>query len=535
MSETNSHPKGLYLLFLTELWERFSYYGMRAIFTLYMINALVLSKEEASGIYGSYTGLVYLTPLLGGYIADRYWGNRRSIFWGGMIMALGQFCMFFSAVYYNNTAFSDLFAGTGFLSVTPLPRLLMILGLTFLIMGNGLFKPNISTMVGDLYSKHDRRKDSAFTIFYMGINVGATIAPLWCGFLGDTGNPEDYKWGFLSAAIGMLFGVFMFELFKNKYLMTPEGEPIGIVANSLRKSEGLGDSAEKENGNKVPERSILQMFSWGAALVLIVGFFYWLQDYSDIIGAFIYSLCFVVPAFIITDSSLTKIERQRITVVYIIAFFVIFFWAAFEQAGVSLTYFAEEQMDRSLLGWEIPTSFFQSVNAVFVVALAPIIGMLWSLLGRKGIEPSSPMKQAAGLFCLSMGYLVISFGVSGIESDHKVSMMWLIGLYFLHTLGELSLSPIGLSLVNKLSPTRFASLMMGVWFMSTATANKFAGVLSALYPEELNGVVKVKHLFGYEISNLYDFFMVFVVMSGVASVLLFCLTKYLRKLMNGIE
>ncbi len=535
MSESKGHPKGLYLLFLTEMWERFSYYGMRAIFTLYMINALVLSKEDASSIYGSYTGLVYLTPLLGGYIADRYWGNRRSIFWGGLIMSFGQLCMFFSAWYFDSTLFTDLFVGTGFLSVTPLPRLLMIMGLTFLIMGNGLFKPNISTMVGDLYTKTDRRKDSAFTIFYMGINVGATLAPLWCGFLGDTGNPEDYKWGFLSAALGMMLGVILFELLKNKYLVTPEGEPIGVLANSKRKNEDFEKKLSGGDQAIIPSRSKLQMFSWVSSLFILVGFFYWLQDYSDIIGAFIYSLCFVVPAFIITDSSLSKIERQRITVVYIIAFFVIFFWAAFEQAGVSLTYFAEEQMDRTIWGWEIPTSFFQSVNAVFVVALAPIMGMIWSLLGRKRMEPSSPMKQAAGLFFLSMGYLVISFGVSGIESDHKVSMMWLIGLYFLHTLGELSLSPIGLSLVNKLSPTRFASLLMGVWFMSTATANKFAGTLSALYPEELDGVVKVKHLFGYEIANLYDFFMVFVVMSGVASVLLFCLTKYLRKLMNGIE
>ena len=217
-TKQKGHPKGLYLLFVTEMWERFSYYGMRALFMLYMIQALLFNKELASEIYGSYTGLVYLTPLLGGYIADRYWGNRRSIVCGAVIMAIGQFLMFISACYYESI---------------NIAQPLMFIGLGALILGNGLFKPNISTMVGNLYEKNDNRKDAAFTIFYMGVNVGAMIAPLWCGLVGNTGHPEDFKWGFLSSCIGMLIGATVFQTFKNKYLRTPDGKPVGMPPVAL--------------------------------------------------------------------------------------------------------------------------------------------------------------------------------------------------------------------------------------------------------------------------------------------------------------
>jgi len=235
--------------------------------------------------------------------------------------------------------------------------------------------------------------------------------------------------------------------------------------------------------------------------------------------------------FIIADKSLTKVERLRILVIFIISFFVIFFWSAFEQAGASLTFFADEQTNRNLFGWEMPASYFQSFNAIFVVTLAPLFALLWSLLGKRGVEPSSPVKQAIGLFLLSMGYLVIAFGVRGVDSHMKVSILWLTGLYFIHTMGELCLSPIGLSIVNKLAPARFASLLMAVWFLSNAIANKFAGTLSGLYPE--NGATK--SIIGYQITTLYDFFMLFVVMSGVAAIILFGLSKWLEKLMGGIK
>jgi proton-dependent oligopeptide transporter, POT family len=459
------HPKGLYLLFVTEMWERFSYYGMRAIFSLYMLKALMFDKVLNSSIYGSYTGLVYLTPLIGGYVADRYWGNRRSILVGALLMALGQFLLFISAVFYE-----DIANGQGGLALFAFYS-----GLGFLIFGNGFFKPNISTMVGQLYPKGDNRLDSAMTIFYMGINLGAFIAPLIAGGLGDTGDPSDFKWGFLAAAIGMVISTISFELFKNKYIVDSEGNPVGMAPKKKQKTAEEIAATPKLSPSKV-----------GGLIALYLGifslFFYGLD--FDVIGSFIFSTTVIAMISVITDGSLSKVEKQRIGVIYTCALFVIFFWSAFEQAGVSLTFFAEEQTDRSLFGKTIPASWFQSVNAAFIVIFAPIIAYFWTVLDKKGKEPSSIYKQAIGLFLLALGYLFIAFGVQGIDPSMKVSMFWLVGLYWLHTMGELSLSPIGLSMVVKLSPVKFSSLLMGVWFLAMATANKFAGELSGLYPEE---------------------------------------------------
>lgn len=493
------HPRGLYLLFITEMWERFSYYGMRALFMLYMTQALLFDKEFSSEIYGSYTGLVYLTPLLGGYIADRYWGNRRSILWGALMMAVGQFLMFLSACYFH-----EVF----------LAKWLMFAGLGTLILGNGFFKPNISIMVGDLYEPGDKRKDSAFTIFYMGVNVGATIAPLWCGLVGNTGHPEDFKWGFLSACIGMLIGAAVFQFYKDKYLVTPDGKPVGNPPKqkSVQASEQI--------------RSKRLFWTMGIATVILASLF--AIGGADWIGAFIYATIITVPLSILADSSLTRQERKQICIIFILAFFVIFFWAAYEQAGASLTFFADEQTDRWIGGWEMPASYFQSFGAVFIVLLAPVFAAIWSFLGRHRLEPVSPRKQAIGLFLLSLGYLLIAFGVKGVEPGVKVSMLWLTGLYFLHTMGELCLAPIGLSLVYRLSPARFSSLLMGVWYLSTSAANKLAGLLSSYYPE--NGVVK--NFLGYEVATLYDFFMLFVAMSACAAVVLFVLSKKISKMMG---
>jgi POT family proton-dependent oligopeptide transporter len=452
------HPKGLYVLFVTEMWERFSYYGMRAIFTLYMTKALLLSKDEGSTIYGSYTGLVYLTPLIGGYVADRYWGNRKSIIVGGVLMAAGQFLMFASGTFFEQAELS---------------KLLMYAGLGLLIFGNGFFKPNISTMVGQLYPEGDKRVDSAFTIFYMGINLGAFFAPLVCGFLGDTGCPEDFRWGFLAAGTGMLLSLALFISLKNKYIVTPDGVQIGERPNEARQTSA--------DAPKAPFNVTLLLVWAGVFLGLLAAFRLGLE--FDWIGSFIFALTIAGPGYIISDPSLTRVERDRIWVIYIIAFFVIFFWAAFEQAGASLTYFAEEQTNRAVFGVTVPASYFQSINAVAIVLLAPVFVGLWGSLGRKNLEPASPFKQAIGLFLLALGYLVIAFGVKGLQPGLKVSMLWLFSLYTIHTLGELCLSPIGLSMVNKLAPVKFASLLMGVWFLSTSAANKFAGTLSALYPE----------------------------------------------------
>ncbi len=516
MSNLKGHPKGLYLIFATSTAERFSYYGMRAIFILFLTQALLFDKKAAASIYGSYTGLVYLTPLIGGYIADKYWGIRRSVFWGAVMMAVGQFLMFLSASTLDNT---------------ELAHWLMYGGLGFLILGNGCFKPTVSSLVGQLYEPGDHRLDAAYTIFYMGVNVGSFAAPLICGYLGDTGNPEDFKWGFLAAGVMTLFTVLLFETQKNKYLFSPSGEPIGIVPDAKReKKEDVETKVGADNQNANGKN---RWRNAGIAVLLTVGLlaFFCYAFPGDWVSIGIFTACIVFPVLVLLDGSLTKVERSRIFVIYIVAFFVIFFWAAYEQAGASLTLFADEQTDRSILGWEMPASWFQSFNPLFVVVLAYIMPGVWSFLNKRGMEPSSPTKQAIGLLLLSLGYLFICFGVKDAAPGVKVSMVWLTGLYFIHTMGEIALSPIGLSMVNKLSPLRFASLMMGLWYLSTATANKFAGMLSGLYPEE----GKMKSILGFQITTLYDFFMVFVVMSGVAALILFLLSKKLQKMMHGVE
>jgi proton-dependent oligopeptide transporter, POT family len=568
------HPEGLFVLFFTEMWERFSYYGMRAILTLYLTKALLMNKESASGIYGSFTGLVYLTPLIGGYIADRFWGNRKSIFLGGLLMASGQFLMFLSASNYQNADLAQIF---------------MWFGLTGLIIGNGFFKPNISTLVGKLYPEGDSRIDAAFTLFYMGINLGAFFAPIVCGAFGETDNPSDFKWGFLAACIGMLLGSFSFEFLKKKYLVTPDGEPVGVAPNK-------GTNLENKDIEEIANEALAQSkkISLATISILIGGLVAALLIFKfslkiDWIGSIIFACSIIAPITILVDPSLSKIERQRLIVVLIAAFFVIFFWAAFEQAGASLTFFADEQMNRHIgidttmgklmlcisalafilyfvlqrimnipkelkyffgliglfiIGYtvycfitgekyvmeDIPASMFNSVNAVLIVILAPLFSEIWSGLNKKGIEPPSPYKQALGLLFLSLGYMLIAIPVKDI-GPVKVSMLWLIGLYFLHTIGELCLSPIGLSLVNKLSPARFASLMMGIWFLANATANKLAGTLSGLYPE--NG--KITSFAGYQMNNIYDFFMLFIVITLIASGILFFLSRYLVKMMHGIK
>lgn len=494
------HPKGLYVLFATEMWERYNYYGMRAILVLFMTKALLFDKVFASNLYGSYTSLVYLTPLVGGYISDRFWGNKRSIIAGGLVMAIGEFVLFFCASLYK--------------SAPDISSILFYTGLGLMIAGNGFFKPNISSMVGQLYPKGDRRTDAAYTIFYMGINVGGALGPFICGLVGDTGNPADFKWSFLVAGIGMLISVIVQKIFQTKYVKSPEGNPLGEVpANS-----------PKQFSNPVYIVAGLLLFS-----VLLIGLLYIdAKVFSYLTYLLIASVLFI--AFVIfSDKSLNGIERQRIGVIFIVAFFVIFFWSAFEQAGASLTFFAEEQTQRDLGFFTVPASWFQSLNSVFVVAFAPIFAWLWLKMGKR--EPTSPFKMAIGLLLLALGYLWIAFGVKNVQPGIKVSMIWLTGMYALHTWGELSLSPIGLSLVNKLAPFKFASLLMAVWFLANAAANKLAGVLSALYPE----AGKTTSFLGYEMTNLNDFFMLFVGMAGVASLILFLLTKQLKKMMHVNE
>jgi POT family proton-dependent oligopeptide transporter len=501
------HPEGLYVLFATEFWERFSYYGMRAIFVLFMTDKLLFDKAYAANIYGSYTGLVYLTPLIGGYVADRYWGNRKSIFVGGALMAVGQFILFSCA---------SLPQGSG-AAVS-----LLWTGLGFLIFGNGFFKPNISTMVGQLYPEGDNtKKDSAYTIFYMGINAGAFLAPLVCGYLGEK---VDFKWGFFAAGVGMVISLIIFYFTKDKYVVSATGEQLGTHANKLK------DTSVSETGET--GFSSTQILILVASIAAAISIIYFVLK-VDFWGSAIYGMTLCLPFAILTDRSLTKVEKSRLTVIIIIMIFVIFFWMCFEQAGASLTFFANEQTDRRVFDWEMPASYFQSFNPIFIVLLAPIFATLWGSLGNKGIEPPAPLKQAMGLGLLSLGFLFISFGVTT-DPAIKVSIIWLTGLYFLHTVGELFLSPIGLSMVNKLTPGRFTSLMMGIWFMAIATGNKLAGTMSALYPDP-NSPNPPPVFLGITIDNMHTYFMIFVAFAGAAAIILFLLSFKLKKMMHGVK
>ncbi len=490
------HPKGLYVLFATEMWERFNYYGMRAILVLFMTKALMFDKIFASNIYGSYTGLVYLTPLVGGYVADRYWGNKRSIILGGLVMAIGEFVLFFCGSMYKSNP--------------EIAGLLFFAGLGLMIAGNGFFKPNISAMVGQLYPENDKRKDSAYTIFYMGINTGGAIGPFVCGFFGDTGNPADFKWAFLAAGIGMLLSVVVMHFFHNKYVVDQNNQVLGLTPKDA------------------PAAANKPLYMFGGLIIfslISVALIYVEANVFSYLFYLLLGSISLIALLIFSDKTLSALEKKKVSVIFVVSFFVIFFWSAFEQAGASLTFFAEEQTNRTLGSYTIPSSFFQSLNSTFVVAFAPLFAWLWLKLRK--YEPGSPAKMALGLFLLALGYLWIAFGVHNVAPGVKVSMIWLTGMYALHTCGELCLSPIGLSLVNKLAPVKFASLLMAVWFTANAFANKFAGVLSGLYPDG-----KTTYFAGYAITNLFDFFILFVAMAGTAAFVLFLIARKLKTMMD---
>ncbi|WP_162126485.1 peptide MFS transporter [Flavobacterium phycosphaerae] len=558
MSETTAktgHPKGLWVLFGTEMWERFNFYGMRAILTLFLVNSLMMKEEDASLIYGGFLGLCYLTPMLGGFISDRFFGNRNCIMLGGLMMALGQLLLFFSASIFGTNI--------------SLANTLMWSALGIIIFGNGFFKPNISSMVGSLYPKQEKSKlDTAFTIFYMGINLGAFLGQLICPIVGDVKDANGirdihaFKWGFLAASTAMLIGTAVFYFLKNKYVVTPEGRPLG----GLPKHNTADDFEEGESQKAV--------FSQKALMGAVVAFFvlgiifHYVVD-QNWIYTVIYSSGLTLAGLIVSDSSLTKVERDRIFVIYIVAFFIIFFWAAFEQAGSSLTFIADNQTDRNFFGYNMPPSMVQIFNGLFVVAFAVPFSMLWDYLRSKGKEPISPMKQAFGLALIALSYFIIAHNVKDLGNNGLLAIKWLILLYLIQTCAELCLSPIGLSLVGKLSPKRFSSLLYGVFFLSNASGYALAGTLGSILPAtgdkfnkakelgiDLQGVLdkkvtltadQVKLLAdnqisdhnpifaGFEIHNLFEFFMVFVVLTGLAAVILFALTPVLKKMMHGVR
>jgi proton-dependent oligopeptide transporter, POT family len=409
------HPPGLYLLFFTEMWERFSYYGMRAILVLYLTTTFVsgglgFSDSTAMSIYGFFTGAVYFTPMVGGYLSDRFLGRRLAITLGGITMALGNIALF---AHQSKTAF--------------------YIGLILLIVGNGFFKPNISTLVGELYAPDDRRRDGAFTIFYMGINIGAFFSPLVVGYFSDNLFKTTidgvahfgFKYGFLTASIGMIVGQIIFILFGNRFLGEIGKKPTGKVSSTTA----------NVTLNKQP---------------------------------------------------LTKLEKKRTAVIFILTAFVIFFWAGFEQAGSSLTLYTDRFVDRNLFGFTVPTAWFQSLNPLFIVILAPILSALWLKLSyTKRGDMSGPKKMGLGMVLLGLGYMVLLLAVFKTGSDQhnidvKANMMIIVLTYLMHTLGELLLSPVGLSLVSKIAPVKLASLLMGVWLAGTGVANILAGQLAAM-------------------------------------------------------
>lgn len=549
---TKGHPKGLYVLFTTEMWERFNFYGMRALLTLFLVNALAFRESEASVIYGGFLGLCYLTPMLGGFISDRFLGNRNCILLGGVTMGIGQLFLFFSGSTYDSNF--------------GLSKLAMYVALGTIIIGNGFFKPNISSMVGQLYPKGDTRLDAAFTIFYMGINVGAFLGMYICPIVGDvvlengTRVVAAFKWGFLAASMAMFLGSILFYFLKNKYIVTPEGKAVG----------GRPSLDITKGSEEVAEAAFSQASKIGAlvAFVVLVLAFRFVID-QNWIYAFIYASGLTLAGFIITDKSLSKVEKDRIIVIYILGFFVLFFWACFEQAGSSLTFIADNQTDRRLFGWNMPPSFVQNANSLFIMLFAFPFSWLWLGLQKRNLEPISPVKQSIGLLLLAVGFLIIAFQVKGLGATEKIGVIWLIVMYLFHTLGELCLSPIGLSLVSKLAPHRFSSLLMGVWFLANAAGYALAGTLGASIPptgekftaaqnagidlqgvldktitptaaqlaklQELRIPVEYPHFAGFTIHNLFEFFLLFVILPGSAAVLLFLISGKLKKMMHGIR
>jgi len=578
------HPKGLGVLFTTEMWERFNFYGMRTVLSLFLAQALMMGEERASIIYGGYLGLCYLTPMLGGYISDKYLGNRNCILLGGMTMMIGQLILFSSASIFDSNQ--------------SLATSLMWISLGAIILGNGFFKPNISSMVGQLYPKEQKNKlDSAFTIFYMGINLGATLGQFICPFVGDVkhaitgvdGKVEmvrdltAFRWGFLAAAIAMALGTMSFFFLKNKYVVTPEGKPIGGRPDINAIHEDEATHAKFSTRSRVILIvstlicfALFQYLSWDAVKMPMTssglgGYFSALASdpIKNYVYPFICAIAIGLALFILTDKSLTKVETQRILVLYIVAFFVIFFWGAFEQSGSSLTFIADQQTDTNFLGWVMPPSMVQIFNGIFIIVFALPFSAMWLWLQKRKLEPISTVKQSIGLILIGLGYLIIALRVKGLGIDEKIGIGWFIILYLLHTWGELCLSPIGLSLVAKLAPKRFASLLMGVWFIGNAAGYVLTGILGALLPPtgdklkdasklgiDLQGIldktvqpttqqlaIMAEKKFpttyptfaGFTIHNLYEFFMVFVVLCISAGILLYALTPLIKRMMHGVR
>lgn len=444
------HPRGLSTLFFTELWERFSYYGMRALLVLFMTTAaaegnpgLEFGEGRAGAIYGLYTFFVYVLALPGGWIADNLWGQRKAVFVGGCIIALGHFTMAGPLVGLpDNGSF--------------------FLGLMFIVIGTGLLKPNVSTMVGDLYPEGGARRDAGFSIFYTGINLGAFAGPILTGWLG-----EGYNWhyGFSLAGVGMILGLIQYRM-GTKYL----GDA------GLLKSDASEDALKKKT--RVTYIVLATSFVIAAVAGTLFLRVFPLETLAAWLGYAVIGIAVVFFAYLLIFTNHTRLEKRRLVVIFWLFILAAIFWSGFEQAGSSLNLFARDSTDRMLGGWELPASWLQSVNSTFIIILAPVFGSLWITLARLKRNPSIPAKFAIGLLGLAGGFFVIAWGAANAENGSLVSPVWLVVMYFLHTVGELSLSPVGLSSITKLSPAGRVGQMMGVWFIGTALGNLFAGLVA---------------------------------------------------------
>lgn len=432
------HPKGLFVLFFAEMWERFSYYGMRALLIFYLTKHWLFSDEEASVIYGAYTALVYITPVIGGYLADRYLGQRKAVLFGAVLLTFGHFLMAFEGDGGQGSAAMNVFW----------------LALSFIIVGSGFLKANISVIVGQLYPRTDVRRDGAYTIFYMGINLGAFLGTLTAGYLGET---LGWSYGFGAAGIGMLLGLLVFAW--GCPLLMGRGEapdPVRLLQPTL----GL-------------------RFEWLLYFVglLAVAAIWWLIQYQHVVGTLlgIFGAMLIAYVLFIAVTRLTRHERDRIFAAIFLMVGSILFWALFEQAGSSLNLFADRYVDRA----GVPASIFQSLNPAYIVLLGPVFAALWTWLARHGLEPSTPAKFGLALVQLGAGFLVLVAGSSLGGEGAKTAVLFLFLIYLLHTTGELCLSPVGLSAMNRLAPAHMASLIMGTWFFASAIGNFAAGLIAA--------------------------------------------------------
>ncbi|MGI9288904.1 MAG: peptide MFS transporter [Pseudomonadales bacterium] len=497
------HPRGLFVCFTTELWERFSYYGMRALLIFYLTQHFLFSDKKAYLIYGAYTAMVYVMPVIGGILADRYLGSRKAVTYGAILLVLGHFGMAFEgepAVRSAEGVVRDPF----YLQV-------FYFSLALIITGVGFLKANISTIVGALYEKDDPRRDGGFTIFYMGINIGAFAAALLCGWLGQT---YGWAYGFGLAGFGMLFGLVTF-LYGQPHLLGHAEPP------SLERLQELVFGIRRE---------------WMIYLGGVLGVFvvWQLIQHQEVVGNMLIGFGGLMLA-VITIFSFTQCEpqeRDRMLVAATLIMFSVLFWALFEQAGSSLNLFADRSVDRGFFSWEIPASMFQSLNSFFIFTLAPIFAWLWTWLARHHWEPSTPVKFAMGIFLVGLGFLALVFGAK-LGDPAQTGLMWLVIIYLLHTMGELCLSPVGLSMITKLSVTRVVGMMMGVWFLASAAANFIASQIATLTGgEEIEGVAMAPAEATQKVLEVYS--QVGWIAVGVA-VFLLLISPLLRRGMHGVH